>query len=191
MLYCRYLDIILAVLYHRRQTNPDAPWLDFAQLTGLIEYPHRASETHSLASLMQSRNHVLLDPYLGGIKVMISPAGKIYIETKPEALGSARIYMDRLLACSETESIMGVQTGREKVLRERKNIFIQLNKINDIFEKNSGPVIHDLLKDVLILKLELEKLDPNQWIIERKLSILSGVDSIHNEYFELKALLKR
>ena len=89
----------------------------------------------------------------------------------------------------ENGLIMGESPGLDILLSERSGLFAQLLSISEILENNPGLLTHDLLIDVKIFKLELEKLIPDEWIIERELSGLSDLHLIHNECVNLKSLL--
>ena len=187
--YKELLDYIVGILYELKLKQKQTGFFNIKPILASLKYPASVSDEQEIAKYLEAKGYVKGLYHLGGVSIEITPRGIIYIEEENlEILQKLDGYISDIEAKAISEEELS-NPSPEQIVKVRKHIFELLDKTLEKVKIDFGPKGYDLEKDLSILKIELEKRNPDTEIIGSKLNTLSSIDSIRSFYKELVGTL--
>lgn len=163
-------NIILPILYEARESSTG--FISLGEIIRMIGVEKTASELYETAGYLETKGYVKADYVLGGVFVRLTTPGIVYVEDNLKNNNSemARVASDiyerfrpNLTNFTETE---------EYLIELRKPLHKTLDEIKQILNNKIGSET-PLLLDAQIMKLELQKPDPDPEILSAKITALN------------------
>lgn len=163
--YRELLDIILQILY-KLKFRQNKAYHSLRDIVEGLKYPLDITDIYEAGKYLEAQGFIRPEFEFGDVFAEITSAGMLYVEEKLPKNGKT----DKLLQHIDNIS----QYDEELIPEFRKPLLNQIDEMKDILKKNRRGK-SDVGKDLDILKIEIEKINPDMDVIETKL------DSIEKE----------
>lgn len=178
-------DYIIGVLYSlklKKQTG----FFSLREIVENLDYPSTPNEIFEIGKYLEAEGYVKADFRLGDVFIEITPQGIVYIENKEETFlptfeefikqKNEQAQVDKIASKLSTKSM---HESKRPILEKINAIIKYLGSVKAL--KNS-----DLHIDAKILKLEIEKENPDKEIISIKIMNLETLTGLRQQANELK-----
>ncbi|MDM8523319.1 hypothetical protein QUF80_08105 [Desulfococcaceae bacterium HSG8] len=186
--YRELYDYILGVLYILKRQKQYG-FFSLKDIVGNLGARSVSRELYGIAKYLEAEGYVNTLPSLGDVFVEITPSGIIYIEEKDENF--IQIF-EKFIEQQKSElQFEKIASGLSKTKTEasRKPIIAKVSHIISYLNSNKILKKSDINADVKILKLELQKTDPDKEVISIKLSKMAELSELRNQSLELREYL--
>lgn len=184
--YTTLIDFILRTLFDAKKEYPNN-YLSLISVLDVLNYPYSFNEIVEIGEYMEAKGYVNISKSLGDIFVQLSSVGKIYIEDKNESFHEEYSeYLKKVMKKKKNKELT-LQSFLPKENPKARLIRLVNKIVRKVREKEGNE--SDYLNDVKIIKLELEKSNPNIQILEMKLTSLNELTYIISELSELRNYL--
>jgi Mn-dependent DtxR family transcriptional regulator len=186
--YKELYDYILGVLYSLKRKKESG----FFSLKDIIEslgYNSSPSEVFEIAKYLEAEGYVKISSSLGDVFVEITPNGIVYIEEKDENFMSTFEEFLKKQQLERNFDRIASRLSKSKIQQSRKTIIDKVDQLikylnaHKIFKKS------DIFTDMKILKLELQKTDPDKEVVSIKVAKLETLSELRDQSLELKEYL--
>ena len=183
----KLIDLVIAYLYYQRTEKRKYTYFSLKDIVRILESEIPFEEILNIAKYLEARGDIEAMYVLGDVFVKLSTLGTLKYEEKPELL----IKKDKS-DISEKEWFENLKTIADEyneisIEKSRKGVIALIELIKEKLDDDGNK--DDYLKDLDILKWELEKSNPNKEIIANKLNSLLECKSISQDIKELESLL--
>lgn len=178
-------DYIIGVLYSLKRKGQTG----FFSLREIIEnlaYPSTPNEIFEIGKYLEAEGYVKADFRLGDVFIEITPQGIVYIENKEENFlptfeeflkqKNEQAHVDKIASKLSTKAI---HDSKKPIIEKTNAIVKYLASVKAL--KNS-----DFHIDAKILKLEIEKENPDKEVITIKIMNLETLTGLRQQANELK-----
>ena len=199
--YKDILNYVLGMLYTLKIQGYTKLY-NLGDILASLKYPVNMFDLQQIARYLEAQGYIRAMYKLGAIFVRITPMGMMYIEDNKEIFYQFKKYFEDVrnidveISINETDNLIIAKTEREirnptpeEIKKDRKNIFNKIDEIIALIRNSWGVKGYDLEIDIIILKAELEKINPDKEIIGNKLSTIGNIDLLRESYNELVLLL--
>lgn len=178
-------DYIIGVLYSLKRKSQTG-FFSLREIIENLDYPSTPNEIFEIGKYLEAEGYVKADFRLGDVFIEITPQGIVYIEDKEENF--LPTFEEFLKQKNEQAQVDKVATKlSSKAIHDSKKPII--DKINAIIKylgsvkalKNS-----DIHIDAKILKLEIEKENPDKEVISIKIMNLETLAGLREQANDLK-----
>jgi hypothetical protein len=179
--YETLLDTILVLLNKLKNFDPHK----YASLTSLLKnfkQPLTFGQIVEIGKYLETRGWAKANFTLGDVRLQITTAGILYIEKKEQAEEQLLDYMRKF-----NEGPISIEMFEETDDPRAKVITLVQSMIEKIREREKYEI--DFIKDLEIIKIELQKLSPDYRLIEIKLSALHNLSYLADEVQELREFI--
>jgi uncharacterized protein YozE (UPF0346 family) len=187
----KYKDLsnfILGMIYYLKfNYKPNSEILDLRSLMVGLGYPSTDQDVRDMSDYLESKNFVKSNQTENKIYLEITPAGIVYIQEDKSGI------LDRLSKHLESVTkFYGLEENKNKL--NEKNILEEIIILIDLIIKKldytPGEETNQYLLDLIILKAEFQKKNPDFEIITKKLEIISKIESVQDILKEIINKLK-
>lgn len=178
-------DYILGVLYSLKRKNQTG-FFSLKDIIQNLDYPATPNEIVDIGKYLEAEGYIKSDFRLGDVFVEITPQGIIYIENKEETFlptfeefvkqKNEQAHVDKIASKLSTTSI---HESKRPIIEKINAIIKYLGSVKAL--KNSDQHI-----DAKILKLEIEKENPDKEVISIKILNLEQLTGLRQQANELK-----
>jgi hypothetical protein len=178
-------DYIIGVLYSlklKKQTG----FFSLREIVENLDYPSTPNEIFEIGKYLEAEGYVKADFRLGDVFIEITPQGIVYIENKDDTFMltveeflkeiNDQDQVDKIASKLSTKSI---HDSKKPIIEKINGIIKYLGSVKAL--KNS-----DLHMDAKILKLEIEKENPDNEVISIKIMNLETLTGLRQKASELK-----
>tara|TARA_B100001939_G_C16859096_1_gene580986 strand:+ start:480 stop:1103 length:624 start_codon:yes stop_codon:yes gene_type:complete len=181
------IDLTLVLIYLLRKKG-NAGFYDLNFLLSQIGLASSPSDAREIAKYLEARGLVQQIRTIGNVFIQLSPQGIMHveqlIEDRTNLLGLAKDRLDHLEKTATSEEPEAFRDP-DQIKKRRKHIFSILNRMLRRIPKEMAPRYHDLVMDLKILKLELEKIDPDRSLLDQKIDAISLSNIISDDLPDL------
>jgi hypothetical protein len=178
-------DYIIGVLYSLKRKSQTG-FFSLREIVENLGYPTTPNEIFEIGKYLEAEGYVKADFRLGDVFIEITPYGIIYIENKEENfLPTFEEFVNQKSEQTQVDkvasklSIKSIHDSKKPIIDKINGIIKYLASVKAL--KNS-----DLHIDAKILKLEIEKENPDKEIITIKIMNLETLNGLRQEANELK-----
>ncbi len=169
--YKEVLNIVLGYLYFQK-FDGNIGFFGLTNILSAIKYPCTKEEINEIGRYLEAKDYIKVIFQIDDVYVKIMTQGIIFVEGLIERNEIKEEYIKDIMkvvkqkAQSENEI---ERPNREQIKARRKDILKTLSHMKRKLGNAANPQIYDLRIDLDIIKLELEKLDPDKDIIKQKI----------------------
>lgn len=182
--YSEVLDYTLILAEEIRRIIPRRTYLDLKAILDFLEYDTSFAEMLQIAEYLATMGFIKTIHGLGEIRIQITSSGILHVEE----LGTKTVD----IFWANIESIHG-EIGRNVFNPDRfmptsnpkEKIFTLILETQNVIKKTKGQN-SDYFKDLDLIRLELQKTNPDFRIVEIKLNILENIREISEQVEELR-----
>lgn len=181
-------DYIIGVLYSLKRKNQTG-FFSLREIVENLDYHSTPNEIFEIGKYLEAEGYVKADFRLGDVFIEITPQGIVYIENKEEAFfitfeefikqKNEQAKVDKSASKLSTKSI---HDSKKPIIDKINAIIKYLSSVKAL--KNS-----DFHIDAKILKLEIEKENPDKEVISIKIMNLENLAGLRQQVSELKEYL--
>ncbi len=158
--YRELLNIILRILYELKfERNKE--FHSLTDIVNALEYPLDITDIYEAGKYLEAQGFIKAEFEFGDVFAEITSSGMLYVEEKLQKISKA----DKLLGIINNIS----QYDENSILEFRKPLLSQIDRMKNILKKNKRGK-SDVGKDVDILRMEIEKINPDMDILEIKIN---------------------
>lgn len=183
--YTDILKYVLIMLYWANKSTKGH--LSLPAILSKIDYSTTFSDATEMADYFETKGFAKIIRLMGDVLVQITPSGKIYVEAFDEEMNHN---FDKFL---EKKIEKTGQSYAFDVIYPQKNpkekVINLINSIKNEVEANNGNDI-DSVKDLEIIKLEIEKHNPDYRIMGIKIEELTRLDYAIESLSELRSYVE-
>jgi hypothetical protein len=178
-------DYILGVLYSLKRKNQTG-FFSLRDIVENLDHLSTPNEIFEIGKYLEAEGFVKADYRLGDVFIEITPQGIIYLENKEEGFFpsfdefvSQKHEQDHIDKIASKLSSTSIEASKKPIIDSLKIIIKYLASSKAL--QNS-----DLHLDAKILKLEIEKENPDKEVIMLKLMNLEQIPGLRQKAIELK-----
>jgi len=164
--YRELLDIILHILY-RLKFEREKSYHSLSDIINGLDYPLDITDIYEIGKYLEAQGFIKAEFEFGDVFAEITSYGMIYVEEELQFDGKLKneTKADRLSKIINSVS----QYDEDYILEFRKPLINEINKMKNILKKRRRGS-SDIGKDIDILKIEVEKNNPEMDVLEIKLN---------------------
>ncbi len=164
--YRELLDIILHILY-RLKFEHKKSYHSLSDIINGLDYPLDITDIYEVGKYLEAQGFIKAEFEFGDVFAEITSSGMIYVEEELQFDGKLKneTKADRLSKIIDSVS----QYDEDYILEFRKPLINEINEMKNILKKRRQGS-SDIGKDIDILKIEMEKNNPEMDILEIKLN---------------------
>lgn len=185
----KLIELIIAYLYYYRVEKKNYGYFSLKSIVNILGYKIPFEEILNIAKYLEAQGDIEAIYVFGNVFVKLSTLGTLKYEEKPDILikkDKSKIADMELFKNFEEVADEYNETSEKKSLEDVIKLVESIKEnLNNLDDWNK----EDYLKDLDILKWELEKSNPNKEIIANKLNSLFDCKSISHDIKELESLL--
>ena len=178
-------DYIVGFLYALKRKNQTG-FFSLKDIIINLDYSSTPNEIIEIGKYLEAEGYVKADFRLGNVFVEITPQGIVYIENKEaNFLATFDQYLEQKKNQTQVDkvasklSLKSIQDSKVPIIEKINSIIKYLSSVKIL--KDS-----DILMDAKILKLEIEKENPDKEIISIKILNLEHLTGLRQQANELK-----
>lgn len=178
-------DYIVGVLYSLKKDKKTG-YYSLREIVENLEQPSTPSEIFEIGKYLEAEGYVKADFRVGDVFIEITPQGIVYFEdksaefiTKFEEFVKQKNNQEKVDKVASKLSAESIQKSKKLVLEKIETIIKHLESAKEI----NHP---DVLIDAKILKLEIEKENPDNEVVTIKIMNLESFAGLKQESNELK-----
>lgn len=186
--YIDLYDYILGVLYSLKRKNENG-FFSLSEIVSNLDYPATDNEIIDIGKYLEAEGFVKAEFQLGDVFLEITPRGIIHIETKEaQFLPDFEAFIEKKKLEKKFEHIASKMT-KKSIDKSRKPIIERVNQVISYLNEQKAYKHSDGHSDAKILKLELQKIQPDREVLMIKLENLFRYPEIKNVVQELRNYL--
>jgi len=181
-------DYIIGVLYVLKR-NSQTGFFSLREIVENLDYPSTPNEIFEIGKYLEAEGYVKADFRLGDVFIEITPQGIVYIENKEETfLPTLEVYFKQKNEQAQVDKVAS-KLSTTSIHDSKKPIIEKINVIIKYLSSVKALKNSDLHIDAKILKLEIEKENPDKEVITIKIMNLETLTGLRqqanelNEYF--------
>ncbi|MCP4353328.1 MAG: hypothetical protein GY795_48375 [Desulfobacterales bacterium] len=165
--YRELLDIILHILYRLKFEHKKKSYHSLSDIINGLDYPLDITDIYEVGKYLEAQGFIKAEFEFGDVFAEITSSGMIYVEEELQFDGKLKneTKADRLSKIIDSVS----QYDEDYILEFRKPLINEINEMKNILKKRRQGS-SDIGKDIDILKIEMEKNNPEMDILEIKLN---------------------
>ena len=186
----KLIELIIAYLYYYKVEKKNYNYFSLKSIVNILGYKIPFEEILNIAKYLEAQGDIEAIYVLGNVFVKLSTLGTLKYEEKPYILikkDNSKIADKKLFKYLEKVADEYNETSEKKSLEDVIKLVESIKE--NLKSSDIGGNKEDYLKDLDILKWELEKSNPNKEIIANKLNSLFECKSISQDIKELESLL--
>ena len=188
MIMLKYKDLydyIVGVLYSLKRKNHTG-YFSLRDIIINLDYPSTPNEIVEIGKYLEAVGYVKADFRLGDVFVEITPRGIVYIENKEaDFLPTFEQYLEQKNGQAQVDKVAS-KLSNKSIHNSKLPIIAKINVIINYLGSVKVLKNSDLHMDAKILKLEIEKENPDKEIISIKIFNLEQLAGLREQANELK-----
>lgn len=178
-------DYIIGVLYSLKRKNQTG-FFSLREIVENLDYPSTPNEIFEIGKYLEAEGYVKADFRLGDVFIEITPQGIVYIENKEETfLPTFEEFIKQKNEQAQVDKIAS-KLSSKSIHDSKKPIIDKINAIIKYLGSVKALKNSDLHIDAKILKLEIEKENPDKEVISIKIMNLENLTGLRQQASELK-----
>lgn len=178
-------DYIIGVLYSLKRKNQTG-FFSLREIVENLDYPSTPNEIFEIGKYLEAEGYVKADFRLGDVFIEITPQGIVYIENKEETfLPTFEEFIKQKNEQAQVDKIAS-KLSTKSIHESKKPIIDKINAIIKYLGSVKALKNSDLHIDAKILKLEIEKENPDKEVISIKIMNLENLTGLRQQASELK-----
>jgi len=178
-------DYIVGVLYSLKRKNQTG-FFSLREIVENLDYPATPNEIVEIGKYLEAEGYIKADFRLGDVFIEITPHGIVYIENKEaNFLPTFEQYLEQKKNQAQVDKVAS-RLSNKSVHDSKLPIFEKINAIIKYLGSIKALKNSDFHIDAKILKLEIEKENPDREIISLKIHNLEQLTGLRQEANDLK-----
>lgn len=178
-------DYIIGVLYSLKRKNQTG-FFSLREIVENLDYPSTPNEIFEIGKYLEAEGYVKADFRLGDVFIEITPQGIVYIENKEETfLPTFEEFIKQKNEQAQVDKIAS-KLSSKSIHDSKKPVIDKINVIIKYLGSVKALKNSDLHIDAKILKLEIEKENPDKEVISIKIMNLENLTGLRQQASELK-----
>ena len=164
-------DYVIGVLYELKKTGQTG-YFSLKEILENLRQNSTLTEIYGIGKYLEAEGYIKAEFSLGDVFIEITPSGIVYLENKGEDF--LRRFEDFQKEEKNQTRKTVTKLTEKSIIESRKPLLGLINQVINILG-NSELKDSDLHLDAKILKLEVEKINPDKEIIQLKTSNLEQI----------------
>jgi hypothetical protein len=181
--YREILNIVLGYLYFQK-FGGNTGFFALTDILASVGYPSSKNEVNDIGKYLETKDYIKAIFQIDDVYAQIMIQGIIYVEGLIERNEIKEDYIKKIIKTVKQK----VRSEREierpdknQIKEKRKNLFTALSSMKRKLGTSDSPELYDLKLDIDIIRLELQKINPDRDIIKQKMTRLDDDNRIINE----------
>lgn len=178
-------DYIIGVLYSLKKAKKTG-YYSLREIVENLDQPSTPSEVFEIGKYLEAEGYVKADFRVGDVFIEITPQGVVYFEDKNvEFITKFEEYVKQKNNQEKVDKVAS-KLSAESIQKSKKLALEKIDSIIRHLEASKGSMHSDILIDAKILKLEIEKENPDNEVVTIKIMNLESFAGLKEESNELK-----
>ncbi|TDX02191.1 hypothetical protein [Dinghuibacter silviterrae] len=183
--YKELYDYIVSVLYELKRKGQTG-FFSLSEIVDNLNYPATPSDIYDIGKYLEAEGYAKANFNLGDAYVEITPQGIVYIENKEESfLPTFEEFLQKKAKHAEIGKVAS-KLSDKSLVKSRKPIVEKISNIVQYLNSHAVYRNSDFHKDAKILKLEIEKINPDKEVVIMKLINLEQLSTIKQQTNEVR-----